>query len=87
MVIGRVKTSIPLDQALMKDPDFIHGGYTIKWLEAWLAKRAGMSPRPFTTATGAEPGDRSPIARTGLLAPWAMTRRMRGRAGIAASPG
>jgi acetyl-CoA carboxylase biotin carboxylase subunit len=39
MVIGGVKTSIPLHQALMKDPDFINGDYTIKWLEEWLAKR------------------------------------------------
>ena len=41
MVIGGVKTSIPLHQALMKDPDFINGDYTIKWLEEWLAKREG----------------------------------------------
>ncbi len=41
MVIGGVKTSIPLHQALMNEPDFIHGDYTIKWLEEWLAKRAG----------------------------------------------
>ena len=41
MVIGGVKTSIPLHQALMKDPDFINGDYTIKWLEEWLAKRVG----------------------------------------------
>ena len=39
MVIGGVKTNIPLHQALMKDPDFINGDYTIKWLEDWLAKR------------------------------------------------
>ncbi|NBW76418.1 MAG: acetyl-CoA carboxylase biotin carboxylase subunit [Sphingomonadaceae bacterium] len=39
MVIGGVKTSIPLHQALMSEPDFIHGDYTIKWLEDWLAKR------------------------------------------------
>ena len=39
MVIGGVKTSIPMHQALMKDPDFIHGDYTIKWLEEWLARR------------------------------------------------
>jgi len=39
MVIGGVKTSIPLHQALMSEPDFIHGDYTIKWLEEWLAKR------------------------------------------------
>jgi len=40
MVIGGVRTSIPLHQALMNEPDFIHGDYTIKWLEEWLAKRA-----------------------------------------------
>mgnify|MGYP003380158552 CR=1 FL=1 len=34
-----VKTSIPLHQALMNEPDFIHGDYTIKWLEEWLAGR------------------------------------------------
>ena len=39
MVIGGVKTSIPLHQALMNEPDFIHGDYTIKWLEEWLAER------------------------------------------------
>ena len=41
MVIGGIKTSIPLHQALMAEPDFIHGDYTIKWLEEWLAKRSG----------------------------------------------
>ncbi|MFM5923924.1 MAG: acetyl-CoA carboxylase biotin carboxylase subunit [Novosphingobium sp.] len=41
MVIGGVKTSIPLHQALMNEPDFIHGDYTIKWLEEWLAGRNG----------------------------------------------
>jgi len=41
MVIGGVKSSIPLHQALMNEPDFIHGDYTIKWLEDWLAKRPG----------------------------------------------
>ncbi|MEQ1542998.1 MAG: acetyl-CoA carboxylase biotin carboxylase subunit [Novosphingobium sp.] len=40
MVIGGVKTSIPLHQALMNEPDFIHGDYTIKWLEEWLAGRS-----------------------------------------------
>ena len=39
MVVGGIKTSIPLHQALMSEPDFIHGDYTIKWLEEWLAKR------------------------------------------------
>ncbi|MGB7656378.1 MAG: acetyl-CoA carboxylase biotin carboxylase subunit [Novosphingobium sp.] len=41
MVISGVKTSIPLHQALMSEHDFIHGDYTIKWLEEWLAKRVG----------------------------------------------
>jgi acetyl-CoA carboxylase biotin carboxylase subunit len=39
MVIGGVKTSIPLHQALLADPDVIHGDYTIKWLEDWLARQ------------------------------------------------
>jgi acetyl-CoA carboxylase biotin carboxylase subunit len=41
MVIGGVKTSIPLHRALMTEPDFIHGDYSIKWLEEWLARRVG----------------------------------------------
>ncbi len=40
MVVTGVKTSIPLHQALMNVPDFIHGDYTIKWLEEWLAQRS-----------------------------------------------
>ncbi len=39
MVIGGIKTSIPLHQALLKEPDFLSGDYTIKWLEEWLAQR------------------------------------------------
>ena len=39
MVIDGVKTSIPLHQALMDEPDFRSGDYTIKWLEEWLAER------------------------------------------------
>ena len=39
MVIGGVNTSIPLHQALMKNPDFLDGNYTIKWLEEWLDNR------------------------------------------------
>jgi acetyl-CoA carboxylase biotin carboxylase subunit len=35
------KTTIPLHQALIEDPEFRAGDYSIKWLEAWLAKRAG----------------------------------------------
>jgi len=39
-VITGVKTTIPLHQALLDDPDFIAGEYSIKWLERWLAARA-----------------------------------------------
>jgi acetyl-CoA carboxylase, biotin carboxylase subunit len=41
MVITGIKTNIPLHQALLYDPDIIHGDYTIKWLEEWLAKQEG----------------------------------------------
>jgi acetyl-CoA carboxylase biotin carboxylase subunit len=37
MVVGGVKTNIPLHQALLANPDVINGDYTIKWLEDWLA--------------------------------------------------
>lgn len=38
-VVEGVKTTIPLHQALLEDPDFQAGNYTIKWLEEWLAKK------------------------------------------------
>jgi acetyl-CoA carboxylase, biotin carboxylase subunit len=37
-VIEGVKTTIPLHQALLDDPEFQAGDYTIKWLEEWLAR-------------------------------------------------
>jgi len=37
-VITGVKTTIPLHQKLLDDPEFLSGDYTIKWLEQWLAK-------------------------------------------------
>ncbi|WP_066649375.1 MULTISPECIES: acetyl-CoA carboxylase biotin carboxylase subunit [Sphingomonas] len=37
-VIEGMKTTIPLHQALLDDPEFQKGDYTIKWLEAWLAR-------------------------------------------------
>ncbi|OAN55597.1 MULTISPECIES: acetyl-CoA carboxylase biotin carboxylase subunit [unclassified Sphingobium] len=37
-VIEGMKTTIPLHQALLTDPDFLNGDYTIKWLEDWLAR-------------------------------------------------
>jgi len=39
MVIEGVKTSIPLHEALLREPDILNGDYTIKWLEDWLARR------------------------------------------------
>ncbi len=39
-VIEGMKTTIPLHQALLDEPDFQRGDYTIKWLEAWLARDA-----------------------------------------------
>ena len=39
-VIDGVKTTIPLHQALLAEPDIQNGDYTIKWLEEWLAKTA-----------------------------------------------
>lgn len=39
-VIEGMKTTIPLHQKLLEDPDFQNGNYTIKWLEEWLAKDA-----------------------------------------------
>ncbi|WP_260599682.1 acetyl-CoA carboxylase biotin carboxylase subunit [Sphingomonas endolithica] len=38
-VIEGPTTTIPLHQALLDDPDFQAGDYTIKWLEDWLAKQ------------------------------------------------
>ena len=38
MAIAGVKTSIPLHQKLLSEPDVLNGDYSIKWLEEWLAK-------------------------------------------------
>jgi acetyl-CoA carboxylase biotin carboxylase subunit len=38
-VVDGVKTTIPLHQTLLDDPDFQKGNYTIKWLEQWLASQ------------------------------------------------
>jgi len=43
-VIDGMKTTIPLHQALIEDPEFQDGEYTIKWLEEWLAKQDGTTP-------------------------------------------
>jgi acetyl-CoA carboxylase biotin carboxylase subunit len=36
-VVEGMKTTIPLHQKLVRDPEFLAGDYTIKWLEKWLA--------------------------------------------------
>ncbi len=41
MVVEGVKTSIPLHQELIKQPDVLNGDYSIKWLEEWLKEREG----------------------------------------------
>ncbi|NJR78917.1 acetyl-CoA carboxylase biotin carboxylase subunit [Sphingomonas corticis] len=38
-VIEGMKTTIPLHQALLDDPEFQQGEYTIKWLEEWLSRQ------------------------------------------------
>jgi acetyl-CoA carboxylase biotin carboxylase subunit len=35
-IVEGVKTTIPLHQRVVRDPDFESGNYTIKWLERWL---------------------------------------------------
>ena len=40
-VIDGMKTTIPLHQKLIDDPEFREGEYTIKWLEEWLARDNG----------------------------------------------
>jgi acetyl-CoA carboxylase biotin carboxylase subunit len=40
MVVEGIKTSIPLHQEIIQDPEFLSGDYTIKWLESWLERKA-----------------------------------------------
>ena len=37
-VVEGITTTIPLHEALTRDPEFLEGDYTIKWLEDWLAR-------------------------------------------------
>jgi acetyl-CoA carboxylase biotin carboxylase subunit len=39
-VVEGMKTTIPLHQKLVRDPEFLAGDYTIKWLEQWLVRTA-----------------------------------------------
>jgi acetyl-CoA carboxylase biotin carboxylase subunit len=38
-VVEGMKTTIPLHQKLVRDPEFLAGDYTIKWLEQWLTRQ------------------------------------------------
>jgi acetyl-CoA carboxylase biotin carboxylase subunit len=42
-VVEGMKTTIPLHQHLVRDPEFLAGDYTIKWLEKWLATNQANS--------------------------------------------
>ncbi len=44
-VIEGMKTTIPLHQRLIEEPDIQSGAYTIKWLEEWLAKHAAEASK------------------------------------------
>ncbi len=37
-VVEGMKTTIPLHQRIVRDPEFLAGDYTIKWLEKWLSQ-------------------------------------------------
>ncbi|HET9458373.1 MAG TPA: acetyl-CoA carboxylase biotin carboxylase subunit, partial [Sphingomicrobium sp.] len=39
-VVEGMKTTVPLHQRIVRDPEFLAGDYTIKWLEAWLEQHA-----------------------------------------------
>jgi len=44
-VVDGMKTTIPLHQKLVDDPEFRAGNYSIKWLEEWLARpQTGEEP-------------------------------------------
>ena len=42
MVVDGIKTTLPLHRAIVEDPEFQAGDYTIHWLERFVARnRAG----------------------------------------------
>jgi acetyl-CoA carboxylase biotin carboxylase subunit len=40
MVVGGIRTTIPLHQRIVADPEFLAGDYTIHWLERFVARNA-----------------------------------------------
>jgi acetyl-CoA carboxylase biotin carboxylase subunit len=43
-VIRGIKTTVPIGQAILKDPDFRRGRYTTHFVENFLKQRAPMLP-------------------------------------------
>jgi len=43
-----------LHQALLKEPDFLSGDYTIKWLENWLAELEAQDAQDAKTVQEAQ---------------------------------
>ena len=37
-VVEGMKTNVALHQRIVRDPEFLAGDYTIKWLEQWLER-------------------------------------------------
>ena len=42
-VVEGMKTTVPLQQKIIRTEAFQRGDYTIKWLEQWLEEQAGVS--------------------------------------------
>jgi len=44
--VDGIQTTLPLHRAIMEDPEFRAGDYTIHWLERFVARRAGQGRIP-----------------------------------------
>jgi acetyl-CoA carboxylase biotin carboxylase subunit len=45
MVVDGIQTTLPLHRAIMEDPEFQAGDYTIHWLERFVAQRQAAAGR------------------------------------------
>ena len=52
-VVEGMKTTVPLHQKLVRDPEFLAGDYTIKWLERWLERSPTSLMRGNCLVSGA----------------------------------
>jgi acetyl-CoA carboxylase biotin carboxylase subunit len=43
-IIRGIKTTVPIGQAILKDPDFRRGRYTTHFVEAFFKQRASILP-------------------------------------------